>query len=119
MAEALLVAYLPLASSITRESHHHPVRHLKIVQLLYECGGDVDAEGRDGRTPLAGIVRHALDTLKLFNDCSIMVQIQITRIRWPDFTAYAPFFRHVEVSWVLLQYTVAQLLLEHGADMNA
>ena len=91
MAEALLVAYLPLASSITRESHHHPVRHLKIVQLLYECGGDVDAEGRDGRTPLAGIVRHALDTLKLFNDCSIMVQIQITRIRWLDFTAYAPF----------------------------
>ena len=116
--------------------------HLKIAQVLYERGADVDVQSRNKRT------------LLLCASCSGHLEIVhwlLSRSANPNFwdghdwtpLHGAAFFGHIEVSRLLLQYkadisahedegrtplhlatqyqhlNVARLLLEHGADMNA
>jgi ankyrin repeat protein len=118
-------------------------RHLKIAQLLYERGADIDVKGSDDRTLLYG--------------ASTSGEVEI--VQWLLSRSANPNVRHngggwtplyeaatsgdVEVSRLLLQYKadsnaqstygvtplisasywghvdVARLLLEHGADVNA
>jgi ankyrin repeat protein len=117
--------------------------HLKIAQVLYERGADVDVQGHYDYTPLFGA--------SCYGQFEIVQWLLSHRANpnyrgkydgWPSLHG-AACYGHVEVSQLLLQYKanihahdiegrtplhmavqgghvkVARLLLEHGADVNS
>jgi ankyrin repeat protein len=117
--------------------------HLKVAQVLYERGADVDVQGRDDRTPLYGAswVGH-LEIVQWLLSRSANPNVRDKRHGWTP-QHLAATFGHVEISRLLFQYeadsnaqdhygqtplkfasdrghvNVAWLLLEQGADVNA
>ena len=118
--------------------------HLKIAQLLYERGANVDVQGNDDKTPLIGACSDGVQPIEI-------VQWLLSRGANPnvrDKYGWTPqhlaaSHGHAEISRLLLQYkadsnaqhqfagtplevasyggrvNVARLLIEHGADVNA
>jgi ankyrin repeat protein len=114
--------------------------HLKIAQLLYERGADVDVHGYDNTTPLYGAIRSGhLEIVEWLLSRSANPNVRTRALGWTPLHL-AAVCGHVEVTRLLLQYkvdsnvqnnygetplhaashiTVALLLLERGADVNA
>ena len=120
--------------------------HLKIAQLLYERGAEVDVQRVNNRTPLRGAScsGHLEIAEWLLNrNANLTVRDEgPISLGWTPLHA-AAYFGHLEVSRLLLQYkadknaqdhdgrsplhlvsdeghvNVARLLLEHGAHVNA
>jgi hypothetical protein len=119
--------------------------HLKIAQVLYERGADVDVQGHAERTLLYGLLYDASNyghleivhwLLSRGANSNVRNSNKWTPLHW------AAYYGHVEVSRLLLQHkadicahsddgwtplnvaaksghvNVARLLLEHGADVN-
>jgi ankyrin repeat protein len=128
----------PLGAALSRG-------HLKIAQLLYERGADVDVQGEENRTLLrAASSSGRLEIVQwlLSRGANLTVPDQDKDLGWTPLYA-AISHGHVEVSRLLLQYkadihahdnegqtplheavrhnwvNAARLLLEHGADVNA
>jgi ankyrin repeat protein len=116
--------------------------HLKIAQLLYERGADVDVRGNFNRTPLNGASCSGhLETVEWLFNRSANPNVQ-DGSGWTPLH-FAAHFGYVDVSWLLLEHkvdtnardsggktplhlasysghvNVARLLLECGADVNA
>jgi ankyrin repeat protein len=116
--------------------------HLKIAQVLYEHGANVDVQGRDD-TPLSGASYSGhFEIVQWLLSHRANPNAQGQEDGWTSLHG-AAFCGHVEVSQLLLQYgadinthdiegrtplhvavqyervNVARLLLEHGADVNA
>jgi ankyrin repeat protein len=147
LADQLIMKYPQLVNA-TGGMHVSPLvaalgrGHLKIAQLLYERGADVDVQGFYNRTPLDGVSTSGRVEI---------VQWLLSRSANPnarDSQGWTPLHSaasvgHTEVCRLLLQYqadnnvqdndgqiplhyaseegdfNVTQLLLEHGANVNA
>jgi ankyrin repeat protein len=117
--------------------------HLKIAQVLYERGAEVDVHGLGNRTPLFGASCSGhLETVQWLLSHGANPNERAKSDGWTPLHS-AAYFGPVEVSRLLLQYkadknaqsrlgttplheaseagrvNVARLLLEHGADVNA
>jgi ankyrin repeat protein len=117
--------------------------HLKIAEVLHERGADVDVQGRINYTPLFGASCSGhFETIQWLLSHRANPNNQGKPDGWTSLHA-AAYFKHVEVSRLLLQYkvdinahdnkgrtplhvavqyervNVARLLLEHRADVNA
>jgi ankyrin repeat protein len=147
LTEQLIIKH-PLQVNITCGYYVSPLvaalsrGHLKIAQLLYERGADVDVHGRDNCTPLYGASNsghHEIVEWLLSRNANPDVP---ERDGWTPLHS-AIFNGHLEVSRLLCQYgadsnapdndgktplhlaskyghvNVARLLLERGADVNA
>jgi ankyrin repeat protein len=126
----------PLGAALSRG-------HLKVAQLLYERGADIDVQGSNDRTPLYSVswVGH-LEIVRWLLNRSASPNGHDKIYGWTPLHL-AAHSGHVEISQLLLQYkadsnaqdhrrrtplmfasleghvNVARLLLEHGADVNA
>ena len=151
LAEQLIIKYphqvnttggchvLPLGAALSRG-------HLKIAQLLYEHGAEVDVQGRDNRTLLRGASSWGppahLEIVQWLLSRGANLTVPDKQYGWTPLHA-AALSGQVEISRLLLQYkaddnaqdlrgktplhlaserervNVARLLLEHGADVDA
>ena len=116
--------------------------HLKIAQLLYERGAEVDVQG-EGDTPLGAASSDGhLDIVQWLLSRGANLTVRQKDLGWTPLHG-AAFYGNVEVSRLLLRYkadihaydnegrtplheaarydqdNTARLLLEHGADVNA
>ena len=150
LAEQLIIKY-PLQVYCTGGYFVSPLGaalrggHLKIAQVLYECGADVDVQGYGDYTSLyaASCSGHSeIVQWLLIHGANPNEQGHLVKHEWTLLHA-AAMSGHVEVSRLLLQYkvdidahdkegrtplhiavehghvNVARLFLEHGADVNA
>jgi ankyrin repeat protein len=118
--------------------------HLKIAQILYERGADVDVQGYNNSTPLYGASASGhFEIVEWLLNHRANPKHRGGSLGWTSPLHGAAYSGDVEVSRLLLQYKadinaqarqgrtplhvavayrhvdVARLLLEHGADLNA
>jgi ankyrin repeat protein len=116
--------------------------HLKIAQLLYDRGAEVDVQG-DYDTPLGAASSSGhLEIVEWLLSRGANLAVRQKRLGWTPLHG-AAFYGHVEISQLLLQYKAdihahdkegrtplheaarngqvnsARFMLEHGADVNA